>query len=117
MRCDYIIKPVFADIFLDNISFLIKEMPQRSILVIADQNNYSSVLNLMKRIEDCIRGISQVSIIRSQTAGIISFDALNALPPIPRIIRENLLTGEDKLIPRRWVSFNYLAVQCSEGAL
>lgn len=106
-----------ADIFLNNISFLVNEMPQRSILVIADQNNYPSVLNLMALIEDCIRGISQVSIIRSRTAGTISFDALNALPPIPRIIRENLLTGEDKLIPRRWVSFNYLAVQCSEGAL
>lgn len=100
-----------ADIFLDNISFLVSEMPQRSILVIADQNNYFLVLNLMKRIEDCIRGINQASIIRSHTAGSIGFDARIALPPIPRIIRENLLTGEDQLIPRRRVSFNYLVVQ------
>jgi uncharacterized protein YjbI with pentapeptide repeats len=100
-----------SELFVENIAFLVSEMPANSIIIIADQNNYSSVVNLMRKTESRIMSIPEASVIRSHSAGLISLDSLNALPPIPQVIRENLLTGEDKLIPRRWISFNYIAIQ------
>ncbi|BAZ47833.1 hypothetical protein NIES4103_04370 [Nostoc sp. NIES-4103] len=99
------------NIFLENIGFLVNEMPEGSILAIADQSNYNSTNILLNRVESYVRDIGQGDIIRSYTEGGISFHSLKMLPEIPPVIRECLLTGQNGLIPRSSVKFNYLAFQ------
>ncbi|MBD2530027.1 hypothetical protein H6G97_10785 [Nostoc flagelliforme FACHB-838] len=95
--------------FLKNIGFLVRKMPRRSILIIADQSNYRSSNRLMNRIESYILAMRQGNIMRSHTQGGITFQSRDLLPPIPVVIKKYLLTGEHGLIPRHSVDFNYLA--------
>lgn len=95
------------EIFIKNIDFLITEMPANGILIIADLN-YRSVLSLMKQVELYISNSTKLKIIRSYTADeICLYSSLTLLP----VIRTNLLTGADGLIPRSKVKFKYFAIQ------
>lgn len=95
------------EIFIKNIDFLITEMPASSIIIIADLN-YKSVVSLMEQIEAYVSISTKSKIIRSYTAGDIHLHSTLELPPI---IRNNLLTGADGLIPKSNINFKYLAIQ------
>lgn len=96
-----------SEIFLKNLDFLITEMPANSIIVIADLN-YKSVVSLMEQIEAYVSISTKSKIIRSFTAGDIHLHSSLILPPV---LRKNLLTGADGLIPKSNINFKYLAIQ------
>jgi hypothetical protein len=95
---------------INNIICLIQAMPSGSILAIADLINYYQVDRLMDSIEIHITSQGLATLVRRRQEGIIEFRSKQA-DNLPEIIRNNLLTGEDGLIPRAKVKFQYLAVQ------
>ncbi len=96
-----------SEIFINNLDFLITEMPANSIIIRADLN-YKSVVSLMEQIEAYVSISTKSKIIRSYTAGDIHLHSSLILPPI---LKNNLLTGADGLIPRSNINFKYLAIQ------
>jgi hypothetical protein len=97
-----------SQIFIRNIDFILTEMPVNSVLVLADLSNYKSVTALMEQVEAHISSRAKLKIIRSYTTGAYNFRSLLTQPTV---ITENLLTGDDGLIPRRNINFNFLAIQ------
>jgi hypothetical protein len=96
-----------SEIFINNLDFLITEMPANSIIIRADLN-YKSVVSLMEQIEAYVSISTKSKIIRSYTAGDIHLHSSLILPPI---LKNNLLTGADGLIPKSNINFKYLAIQ------
>ena len=94
-------------VFVENIDFLVQEMPSSSILIVADLN-YEIVRDLMRRIESCLIKRPNLHVIRSHTAG---GHRLRTKIPLPRVIAKNLLISGGILTPKTWVNFNYLAIQ------
>lgn len=94
--------------FIKNIDFILTEMPVDSILVLADLSNYNSVLALMQQVETYVSDNAELKIIRSYTTGGYN---LRSLLPLPNVIIKNLLTGDNGLIPRKKINFNFLAIQ------
>lgn len=99
--------------FMNNMDFLFAEMPSNSILVLADLSNYRSVITLMNQVETYVNDRAKFRIIRSYTTGAYNFRSLLTPPPI---ITKNLLTGDNGLIPRKNISFNFLAIQKNPSA-
>lgn len=94
--------------FINNIGFILTEMPSYSILVLADLSKYKSVTTLMEQVETYVSSRDTLKIIRSYTKGAYNFRSLLTQPSV---ITENLLTGDNGLIPRRNINFNFLAIQ------
>jgi hypothetical protein len=94
--------------FIENIKFIVAQMTNESILVIADLCKYSSVINLMQQIEMYIGNNNNLKLIRSCNEGNLYFRYSFELPTI---LTDTLLTSSNGLIPRRNINFNYLAVQ------
>ncbi|MBD1944702.1 hypothetical protein H6F78_01835 [Coleofasciculus sp. FACHB-64] len=95
---------------INNIIYLIEEMPSGSILAIADLINYPQVNILMDSIENRITCQGLATLVRRRQEGVIEFRSKQA-DNLPEMIRNNLLTGEDGLKPKEKVRFQYLAVQ------
>lgn len=95
-------------IFVENINFLVQEMPVGSILILADLNQYAAVNNLIRRVESCLLKQSGLQVIRSHDKGDCY---LSTNLELPTVITRNLLTGANNLKPRKRVNFNYLAIQ------
>ena len=83
-------------------------MPVNSVLVLADLSSYKSVIALMKKVEAYVSSKAKLRIIRSSTTGAYNFRSLLIQPTV---ITENLLTGDNGLIPRKNIKFNFLAIQ------
>jgi hypothetical protein len=95
-------------IFVENIVLLLEWMPTNSVLVLADLNNYVVVQYLMKQVEAQVGAHTCSTVVRSCSEGNCSFRSKIQLTPL---ITQHLLTGENDLIPRRNINFNYLIVQ------
>ncbi|NJP09046.1 MAG: hypothetical protein HC866_05785 [Leptolyngbyaceae cyanobacterium RU_5_1] len=96
------------DEFISNLGFILNQMPNYGVLIVADLSEYPSVMNLFKRIEGYVKKVPSFQIVRSYTEGASSFRTSLALP---EIIISNLLTGEEDLKPRVNVKYNYLIAQ------
>ncbi|MCU0549469.1 MAG: hypothetical protein MUC48_08995 [Leptolyngbya sp. Prado105] len=94
-------------VFIENIDFLIQEMSESSILIIADLN-FEIVKRLMGQVECHFRTVSRLEVIRSNASG---YSCLHSRLPLLKVLTDNLLTGEEDLIPKKKVNFNYLAIQ------
>lgn len=103
-----------SQIFIKNIDFILAKMPVASVLVLADLSNYTSVIALMKQVETYVSSKANLRIIRSYTTGACNFRSLLTQPPV---ITENLLTGEDGLIARKNINYNFLAIQKTSTAM
>ncbi|PSF34513.1 hypothetical protein C7H19_18985 [Aphanothece hegewaldii CCALA 016] len=99
--------------FLNNFEYLLNQINEDTILIIGDFCNYPSVIELFKEIEDIVAQNCTVIILRSSNLENIHIRHNICLP---EIIKNNLLTGANNLIPRKNVSFNYLVIYkpCSE---
>jgi len=97
-----------SQVFINNIDFIFTEMPVNSVLVLADLSNYNSVIALMEQVETYVSNKANLTIIRSYTTGAYNFRSLLTQPTV---ITKNLLTGDNGLIPRKNIKFNFLAVQ------
>lgn len=94
-------------VFVENIEFLVQEMPAGSILIMADLK-YDSAENLMRRVESCLANRAELQVIRSHAIG---YCCLRSKLLLPGVVTRNLLTGTGDLVPKRKVEFNYLALQ------
>ncbi len=95
-------------VFVENIDFLVQEMPTSSVLILADLDHYEAVRNLMRQVELCLSQRANLQVIRSHAGGDYR---LRTRLPLPQAVARNLLIRGDILTPRTWVNFNYLAIQ------
>jgi hypothetical protein len=86
---------------MDNLIWLFKQMCPVSLFVIIDLN-FQQVLNFMIEFEKRIANDKLGVVFRGAASGIVEFESLIETP---RIICEELLTGETNLIPRQHTKF------------
>lgn len=103
-------------VFNQNITHLINTMAHKSMLIIADLRKYDASLVRKKEIEAQIRNMNDYGLkefeqeifsLRGLEQGDLDFKRTLAVPPI---VRNNLLTGADGLIPRSHVNCSCLAI-------
>lgn len=95
-------------IFIENMALLFEWMPASSSLVLADLANYEMVQNLMEQVEAQMLAYNRSSVVRSCIDGKRYFRS--QIKPTP-LVTQHLLTGEDGLIPKQNINYNYLIVQ------
>lgn len=88
----------------ENINFLFDIVPLGSTVIIADLL-YDQNLDIVEEIREKIDKRNNFEVLSEGTLKVASS------LPIPRIIRANLLTGEDGLIPRSKINFLFLAIR------
>lgn len=96
--------------FIKNIDFILTEMPVNSILVLADLSSYNSVITLMEQVETYVSSRAKLKIIRSYTTGAYNFRSSLTQPTV---ITKNLLTGDNGLMARKNIKFNFFS--CSKN--
>ena len=95
-------------VFIENMALLLDWMPAGSALVLADLHKYGMVQYLMEQVEALVQSGTGSSVVRSCSDGSCFLRSEIELTPL---ITECLLTGENGLIPRRKINYNYLVVQ------
>jgi hypothetical protein len=95
-------------IVIDNIKKIFISLPVNSILLIIDLKNYSIVDKLFEGIKEEIKLLPQNLLISRAKSIEIKGDDLLSYNPLPIVVKENLLTGKDKLKPKKNVEFSYL---------
>jgi hypothetical protein len=90
-----------SDELLQNFLWIFQQIQSGSIFIIADLK-FQNVLDLMVRIEKEVVSTELGVVVHSATQGIVEFQSQIEAPSI---IYEELLTGEDNLIPRRYTRF------------
>jgi hypothetical protein len=94
-----------------NLKSLIGLMASGSVLMIIDLSSYPAALQLVSQFENLIQSASLASILISPSEGEKTYDAVALRDSLPNVIVENLLTGADGLIPRRYVKYRCLAIK------
>jgi hypothetical protein len=99
-------------IFIKNLNFLLEEMPNSSILIVADFSQYSLVKALMSELQSLIENKATMLVICNCTED----NFCSKFYP-PTRVTQNLLTGADWLIPKKNVNYSYLAARKSSSAI
>jgi DNA repair exonuclease SbcCD ATPase subunit len=98
---------------MQSINFLLDHQPERSLLLINDLRDHRIAQYMIQQIQARISDAKLESKrkynqeIFRQFAGDNDF---KSCLQIPSILRENLLTGEDGLIPRKRINYKYLSI-------
>ncbi|MFB2934535.1 hypothetical protein ACE1B6_04595 [Aerosakkonemataceae cyanobacterium BLCC-F154] len=79
-----------------NIDFLLNEILLDRVIIIIDLCNYRQNATIIDRLEEQVSNRDDFEIYRPRYQDL----KIKAYPSIPTIIKENLLSGKDKLIPR-----------------
>jgi hypothetical protein len=96
---------------IKNIDSLVRAMRPGSILTIIDLSSYPAVLELIGRIEDSVRSRHPVTTLIGLQGSESRYDAVALINALPHAITQNLLTGEDGLIPRRYIKYHCLVIR------
>ena len=102
------IEEVNHPVVLTNVEFVYNALPPASYIVIIDIHGYRSVIQLIQTIEDKLANTGTAEIVRSISG--MGLRRGTKYSPSP-IIKENLLTGENGLIPKYWLNFNYSIIK------
>ncbi|MBD2176222.1 hypothetical protein H6F42_04725 [Pseudanabaena sp. FACHB-1998] len=89
---------------IQNIKYLAQNISPESTLIIADLSGYQVVIEAKSKIEYILKEIPRLNFFKSNDKEEIRIKTL-----IPLIIKQNLLTGSDGLIPRSTVKFNFIS--------
>ena len=92
------------NIAVGNINYLVKNINQESRLIIADLSGYQVVADIKLRIEQKLQELPHLKLFRSKDK-----DEVRMKIPLPLIIRQNLLTSTEGLIPRSIVRFSFIS--------
>ncbi|BAU14043.1 unknown protein [Leptolyngbya sp. NIES-3755] len=100
------------EVVKQNIEFLLETMPESSTLIIADQGEYQEVVRAMNGIENLISVLNlryecESFLIERLEGETAHFSTQLRLP---QTIKTHLLTGADRLIPRKKVRASYCKV-------
>lgn len=98
---------------VDNFKSLVKLMSSGSILMVIDLSSYAGALQLISQIENMIRSENLASVLVSTSNGHGRYDAVSLRNLLPEAITKNLPTGEDGLIPRRYINYHSLIIRKS----
>lgn len=93
------------DIAIQNIKYLTQNIAKKSRLIIADLSGYQVVSDIKSKVEQNLQELSHLSIFKSK-----SKDEVRVKISLPSILRQNLLTGTEGLIPRSIVRFNFISI-------
>ncbi len=89
----------------NNIKSIFQKLAPDALLVIADMT--SSARPLMKKIQNLLCSSYSPALFKTtlnvELPGTLL--SLHSLPPL--VVRQNLLTGESDLIPRKWIKYDY----------
>ncbi|MBV9924534.1 MAG: hypothetical protein JOZ96_05780 [Acidobacteria bacterium] len=96
---------------VENINSLVYAMRPESILMIIDLSSYPAALELIERIENSVRSQQPVTVLIGLHEGERIYDAIVFRNMLPPMITQNLLTGEDGLIPRRKIKYRCLVIR------
>lgn len=98
-------------IVITNICNIVQSMSANAILLIIDLDSYENVLNLLTAItaNDIVNNLTIN--LRHTSTEVTSLDITDIANNIPNIVKENLLTGENYLIPRKRVDYVYLVLK------
>ncbi|WP_264321505.1 hypothetical protein [Zarconia navalis] len=91
-------------ILLENINFLFDNASTDSFIIIADLL-YPHNLIIFEEIDEMVDVREEIEVLQAGTLRVTSS------LPIPQILKNNLLTGEDGLIPRSRINFRFLALR------
>lgn len=96
---------------IGNLNSLVRAMRAGSILMIIDLSSYQAASNLVSQIESSVQAQNSVTTLIGLTESASRYDAVALRNELPLIIKQNLLTGEDGLIPRRNINYHCLVIR------
>ena len=92
------------NIAIENINYLAKNINQESRLIIADLSGYQVVADIKSKIEQNLQELSYLNLFKSKDK-----DEVRMKISLPLIVRQNLLTSTEGLIPRSIVRFSFIS--------
>lgn len=96
---------------IGNLNSLVRAMRVGSILMIIDLSSYQAASNLVSQIESSIQTQNSVTILIGLSESAGKYDAVSLIKELPLTITQNLLTGDDGLIPRRYINYHCLVIR------
>ena len=95
----------------ENLNSLVRAMRTGSILMIIDLSSYQAASNLVSQLESSIQAQTSVTTLIGLTESASRYNAVALINEMPLTITQNLLTGEDGLIPRRYINYHCLVIR------
>jgi hypothetical protein len=98
---------------IQSVNFLLNHQPERSLLLINDLREHKISQEMTRQIRAQILDINSASNLKYNQAifkQVTDGDSFQSSIKLPAILRENLLTGENGLIPKKYNNYSYVCV-------
>lgn len=92
-------------IFIENMDYILSQIPSSSLLILADLGQYAIVSSLMQQVRDNIHQLNSVEIIQEGEK------RFRSMIDLPGYVSKYVLTGESGLMPRKNIYTRYLVAR------